>query len=184
MEAGSSKFRGAFTKLQAAARRRRRHSRVRGQRLSLRVTNADRRAAQLFPLLARDAPERRDHARVELPPAERLKLGNRSLVAAPGPVDAVARHRVEGVGHGEDSRVDVNLLATKSQRIARPVPLLVVLRDDARSALQKFDAAQNLRAVQRILAHPRPLVLRERGGLPEYRVGPSDLADVVEERAE
>src|ERR1041385_1105198 len=122
--------------------------------------------------------------RVELPPAERLKLGGSSLVAAPSTVDPITRHRVEGVGHGEDACVDVNLLALQPQRVARPVPLLVVLRDDARRAFEEFDAAQNLLPVQRMLAHPRPLVLRERGGLSEYRVGDSDLADVVKERAE
>src|SRR5947199_2694791 len=40
-------------------------------------------AANLVPLLARDAQEGRDHPRVELPPAERLQLrGGRVVVAA------------------------------------------------------------------------------------------------------
>src|SRR5688500_16280752 len=87
-----------------------------------------RAAAHLGPLFARDAAERLDHPRVELPTTEGFQLRRRLVVAAAPAVDAVARHRVEGVGDGEDARVRIDLLAAQPRRVARAVPTLVVLR--------------------------------------------------------
>ena len=41
----------------------------------------------------------------------------------------------------------------------------IMTRDDARCALQKLDAAQDLLPVARVFAHPDPLVLRQLGRL-------------------
>src|SRR5207248_11727297 len=105
-------------------------------------------------------------------------------VAATAPVDSVAGDGVEGVGDGEDACVEIDLLALQAQRVARPVPPLVVLSHDARGPFEELDAAKYPLPVQRVLPHPDPLLLRQRRGLAQYRVGHPDLADVVEERAE
>src|SRR5205085_4033099 len=55
---------------------------------------------------------------------------------------------------------------------------------DARGPFEELDAAKYPLPVQRVLPHPDPLLLRQRRGLAQYRVGHPDLADVVEERAE
>jgi hypothetical protein len=140
--------------------------------------------AQLVPLLARDAPERRHHLRVELPPRELFQLGDRHFVRASRAIDAVARDRVEGVGDGEDARVEVDLFGAQAARVTRPVPLLVVLPDDARRPFQKFDALQNLLAVHGVTAHVHPFLRAELRGLVQDGVRHADLADVVQERAE
>src|SRR4051812_25922860 len=75
------------------------------------LTCGERAAAYLVPLLARDAAEGFDDARVELARGVSVQLDERLFVAAPGAVDAVARDGVEGVGDGEDARVEVYLRA-------------------------------------------------------------------------
>src|SRR5947207_8800008 len=56
-------------------------------RRGLLLIHLERAAAYLVPLRARDPAERLDDIRVGLPPAERLKLRDRLLVAAPASVD-------------------------------------------------------------------------------------------------
>src|SRR5205823_13432534 len=101
-----------------------------------------------------------------------------------GAIDAVARDRVEGVGDGEDARVQIDLRAAAARRVARAVETLVVLGDDARRAREKFDLAENLCAEHGMLAHALPLTLIERRGLAQDRIRNADLTDVVQERAE
>src|SRR5436309_2153621 len=60
----------------------------------------------------------------------------------------------------------------------------VVGTRDARSAFEKFDARQNLLAVQRVASHLRPFLVRESRGLSQDRVGHAYLPDVVQKRAE
>src|ERR1044072_5859537 len=59
-----------------------------------------------------------------------------------------------------------------------------MLRDDARSAFEELDAAKNLPPVPGVLAHLLPFFFGQASGLAQDSVGHSDLADVVEERAE
>src|SRR5205823_11173914 len=80
--------------------------------------------------------------------------------------------------------VGLDLLALQAQRVARPVPPLVVLSHDARGPVEQLDAAQYLLPMQRVLAHLTPFFFRQRRGLAQDGVRHPDLADVVEERAE
>src|SRR3712207_6573444 len=95
-------------------------------------------AAYLVPLVARDAAEGFDDARVELDAGVGVEFGERLVVGAAGAVDAVARDGVEGVGDGEDARVQVYLVALEAERVAAAVPLLVVLRDDPGRAFEEL----------------------------------------------
>src|SRR5205085_12027727 len=104
------------------------------------------------------------------------------FVRTAGAIDAVTCDRVERIGDGEDARVQIDLCAHETVRVARPIPTFMMLRDDARRAREKFDARQNLRAQRWMLAHALPLALVQRGRLAQDRVGNTDLADVVQER--
>src|SRR5215212_190912 len=127
----------------------------------------ERAPAYVVPLLPRDAVEGFDDHGVELPPREVVQLRGGLLVGSPAPVDAVARDGVEGVRDGEDARVLVYLLVAQAQRVARAVPLLVVLRDDARRAFEELYPAKDSLPVQRVLAHLHPLALAQRAGLAQ-----------------
>src|ERR1043166_1119497 len=59
-----------------------------------------------------------------------------------------------------------------------------MLRHYACSALQKFDAAQDLLTVQRMFAHSPPFFFRKLRRLSQERVRHSNLADVVQQRSE
>ena len=50
-----------------------------------------------------------DHAGVELDAGTGLELRARAGLAERGPVDAVGGHRLEGVRHGEDARLERDL---------------------------------------------------------------------------
>ena len=60
----------------------------------------------------------------------------------------------------------------------------MVLRYNARGAGEKFDTAQNLLAMQWMLAHAFPFFFSELGGLAQNCVGHANLSDVVKQRAE
>src|SRR2546423_554217 len=154
MRAGSAKFPCGAPWRVTAVRARDALSRCRNGSPRGTVATARRGTPpQLVPLLARDAAEGLDYFRIELPSGPLFEFGDRRAVRLGLAVDPVARDGVEGVGDGEYSSVQVYLLAPQPQRIARPVPLLVVLRDDARRAFQELDARQNLLAVPRVPTH-------------------------------
>ena len=75
-------------------------------------------------------------------------------------------------------------MALQPRRVARAVPLLVVLRDDAGRPFEELDAAEYLLAVDGVQAHVLALRFVERGGLPEDGVRDTDLPDVVQQCAE
>ncbi len=71
-------------------------------------------AAQFFPVLVRDAVESFDDLRVELLAGPPVQFFSRLLVAATATIHSVADHRVEGVRHGEDARVEINLFSAQA----------------------------------------------------------------------
>jgi hypothetical protein len=99
-------------------------------------------------------------------------------------VRVVVRHHVEGVGDGEGARAGRDLFAAEAARVARAVPLLVVLDDGRGRAVEEGEAVEQRLAVVGVAAHHRPLVVRQPVGFVQHRVGHADLAHVVQERAE
>src|SRR3989442_12225266 len=79
------------------------------------------------------AGEGLDHGGVELPPGLAVDLRPRLLPAAGCAIGAVARHRIQRVGDGEDPRSERDLLGREPVRIAVAVPALVVRADDAQA---------------------------------------------------
>src|ERR1041385_878061 len=60
----------------------------------------------------------------------------------------------------------------------------MVLGNDTRGAGEKLDAAQNLLAMQWMLAHALPFFISKFGGLAQNRVGHANLSDVMQQRSE
>ena len=73
--------------------------------------------------------ERGDHRRIERFPREGDDLVDDIGELHGLLVRAVGRHRVEGVGHGDDPRDERDALALQSVRVAAAGPRLVVERD-------------------------------------------------------
>ena len=117
-----------------------------------------------FDESARGAQERADYVGVELRPGAALKLRGRLLVADGRAVGAHARHRVEGVGHGDDPRVKIYLLAAQARRIPPPVPPLVVFGHHAAHPRRRADPEHQAGAVREVEARQRAYldVIRKR----------------------
>ena len=122
-------------------------------------------------------PEGVDDVRVELPLrlADDLRLGGVPVERAP--VRAVARHCVERVGDGEDSRAHRNVVTGNAVRIPAAVPTLVVgTHDPDPLAAEERDAAQHLFTEHGVRRHQPSLGVGERGRLLEDLVGdPANL---------
>ena len=132
----------------------------------------------------RGSPEGGDHARVELRPGAAVDLLARGREGGGRPVRAVGGQRVERVGDREHARGERDRVAREAVRVARAVPALVVVADDELALAEEVDVAQDLRADHGVAAHQRVLLLGQRAGLEQDRVGHGDLADVVQQEAE
>src|ERR1044072_422706 len=97
-----------------------------------------------------------DHPGVELAAGPLIQFSRRSFIRPALTIDAVAGDGVESIRNREDAGTDINIVADQTQRITGTVPLLVVLRDDARGAFQELNIAKNLLTVNRMLAHENP----------------------------
>src|ERR1044072_2653452 len=137
-----------------------------------------------FEQSARDVEERADDLRVELRPGAALQLGRRLFVPDRWTIRALARHRVEGVGHRDHAGVEVYLLAAQVRGIATAVPALVVFGRHAAHASGRSDAEQHARAVEWVLAHGLPLFGRQPPLLMQNLAGDEYLAEVVSQRAQ
>src|ERR1035437_2231200 len=125
------------------------------------------------------APANRPYdARIELDSRLKLEDVDRLLVRARGPIRACRGDRVEGVGHGDDTRPERDRLAGQPARIPGPVEPLMVVADDR----CQFCVAEHH-------GHPRPvdgvpldhleLVVGQRAPLAEDRRGRLELSDIV-----
>ena len=109
---------------------------------------------------------------------------NRRFITPSGAVHAVTNHRIECVCDRKDARIQINLFFSKSERVARAVPFLMVLADDARSSLKKPDPVEDALTLLRVSAHHDPLRSGQPCGLTQDRVRHADLSDVVEQCSE
>ena len=112
----------------------------------------------------------------------RSGAARRARAAGDAPaVGAVGGHRVEGVARRATiARAERDLLAGEAVRVAGAVPALVAGAHEPRDAAERGRGGDDALADQRVAADERPLVLVERPGLVEDRVGDRDLADVVQ----
>src|SRR5204862_1285571 len=121
-----------------------------------------------------------DDVGVELRARAALELAPRGLGADPLPVYAVAGHRLVRVRHGEDARLERNLVVSQPAGIAAAVGTLVMGEDPAPDVVE-LGSSEDARADLRVLAHLGVLVVGERARLAQNRVGHADLPDVVED---
>src|SRR5690242_17199265 len=71
---------------------------------------------------------------------------------------AVRQERIPDVHDGEDARLERDLLASQSQRIACPIPFLMVEIRNAQSWLQIRDGYEHFIGILRMLLNDCPLL--------------------------
>ena len=128
--------------------------------------------------------ERVDHAGLEVPAGAVAQLRDRRVDRHRLPVDAVRRHRVEGVACQDDPRAERDVVPGQPHRVAGAVPVLVAGDHDRAGAGQGGHRLHDPCAQLRVATHDLPLVVGERAGLVEDRGGNRDLADVVQSRGD
>src|SRR5690242_21081635 len=116
-----------------------------------------------------------NHFRIKLSTGPVVELFRRCLVRLTTTIHTIARDRIECVGDSEDARAHVNIFSVQSERITGSIPLFMMLRDNARRALQKLNAAQDLLSVKWMLAHAYPLFFRELRRFAQDRIRHADL---------
>src|ERR1700716_2304092 len=77
-----------------------------------------------------DGDEGVDHVRIELPFSLLENLGVRSAPAHSAVIGPMARHGIESVRDGEDTRAELNLLPNEAVGIPAPIPAFVVQAHD------------------------------------------------------
>ena len=97
------------------------------------------------------------------------------------PVGVARREHVVGVGDRDQPRRQRDLLAREPVRVAGAVPALVVAEHDVGHRPVAVDAAHDPRPVRGVAADDLPLLLAQRLGGEQDRVGERELADVVEQ---
>src|SRR6266540_3840486 len=99
-------------------------------RRGLTPTGSDRQSRRRLHrrALAELLGEGRDYARVELRARAAPQLCERRVCRTLGPVDAIRRHRVVGVGHEDDAGPERDLVALQAVGIAGAVPALMVVQ--------------------------------------------------------
>ena len=96
-------------------------------------------------------------------------------------VGAVAGHRVEGVGHGDDAGDERDLVAGELERIAAAVPLFVVMQHGGQHVGELLDVGENAVAQLGVLLDVLELGVGQLARLAEHGVVDADLADVVQQ---
>ena len=121
-----------------------------------------------------------DDRGVELRPGAAPELGQRVGALHRAPVRAVGGHRVPGVADRDHARAERDRVAGEAVGVAAAVEALVARAHELRDVGQRRRGGQDALADERVAAHERPLVLVQRPGLVEDRVGDGELADVVQ----
>jgi hypothetical protein len=119
--------------------------------------------------------------RVELSSRAALELGARLVERHPLAVRALGGHGTEGVGHGDDARLERDVLAGQPVGVAVAVPALVVVEDRGRDRSQRTDLVDQPVADPRVQLHHAELLVGELRRLQEDALADADLADVMEQ---
>ena len=91
---------------------------------------------------------------------------------------------MKGVGHCEQAGTDWDVPTRKLVGIAATIPPLMVVANYRERGFQVGISLDHVRAENGVHAHLGPLVLVQRSGLGEHLLRNSNLAHVVEDRAE
>ena len=113
-----------------------------------------------------------------------LELGAGGIDLERRPVRTRLDHRAIGVADRDDAGADRDRVPPQAVRIAAAVPALVARADDRHDPGESLDRGEDPLADDRVSPHQLPLLVVERRGLVEDRLGDPDLADVVEQRSE
>src|SRR4051812_20189955 len=97
---------------------------------------------------------------------------------------ALARHRIEDVGHACDTRYLGDLVSGLALGIALAVPPLVMRADDCPREVPYQPSAEHLGPNKGVGSHQLPLLRSELPRLLQHLSGDDNLADVMQEQAD
>ena len=120
---------------------------------------------------------------VELRPGAAEDLRQGLVARAAAAVDAVGRHRVEGVRDEDDPSADGDLGPGEAVGISASVPSFVVMQHPLRDGIDA-ETLEHSKSNLSVLPEGCPLRLGQLLWLAEEIFGESELADVVEARGE
>src|SRR5205807_2051331 len=120
------------------------------------------------------------YRRIELAAGAAAQLGQRLLSRSRPPVGLGRAHRVVGVAYRDDASAQRDLVVLEPIRVTAPIPALMARSHESRRRSQRRRGPEDPLTDDWVLARESPLVVGERAGLVEDRVGHGDLADVVE----
>src|SRR5919112_3397222 len=124
--------------------------------------------------------KRVDDARIELRPGDAAQLLLGLLRRDSRAVGPLRRHRVVRVTGEQDPRAERDLLPGEAVGVPGAVPALVRGPHQRHRVGEEVDRRQDSLADQGMALDGRPLLVRERPGLVEDRLGHAQLADVVQ----
>src|SRR2546427_1955454 len=124
-----------------------------------------------------------DEGGVPLFAATRFQASAGLVVTEPGPVRTIADHRIPRVRDRNDPRAERYRRAAKTVRVAGSIDALVVVANDRKVVSDAPQRKADPFAFGGMLTHPRELLLVQRSGLEEDRVGDGDLAEIVQDPA-
>ena len=119
-------------------------------------------------------------SRVELAAGDPAQLGHRVLRRHRRAVGVARGQRVVGRADRDDARGERDLVADQPGRVAAAVDVLVVVEDRVGDRPVAVEAPDERRAVLRVAADHRPVLVGEDLGV-EDAVGQRELADVVQQ---
>src|SRR5690606_29667783 len=122
-----------------------------------------------------------DHPGIELCPFVPDQLLHRLVHGQPRAVDAVRRHRVEGVGHRQDAGRERDLLPFEAVRISPAVVALVMVADHLRVAAQHAHRLDHPRTDGGVGLDQPEFGVRQLAPFVEHCVADADLSDVVQD---
>src|SRR5688572_12002830 len=98
-------------------------------------------------------------------------------------VSAAAGQRVEHIHNSKNARLSGNILFCESNRVATPIPALMMITDYRQGLLQEWNSFNNACSDIRMDAHDLPLIRRQTTRFVQDRIANANLSNIVEQGA-
>ena len=123
--------------------------------------------------------------RVKLSPTVLNELGTNFGLSQRFPIWAVCHQRIHGIGEGDDSRGQWDLLSSKTVWIASSIPMFVVMTNRRHYVFEVRECGYQLGASRRVGLHYLPLFVSQLTFLTkDRRIDFVDLSEIVQKRGD